>query len=262
MRQCVAMFPDGMKAEKLNARNVTAAFAAWDATGGKKNGRIRRFKTLMRWAYKMDYISSAAWLDKLPVYPDETKKAKRLEKYLEKDELESVIAAAAVPEYKTLISFLALSGLRIGEAIALTPSDISDVITVNKTYSAVTGEIGPTKTDGSTREVFIQKELAAVLKDVTPGKKYYFTRNGHQIEYYAFNKYFSELTARTIGRRLSTHALRHTHVSLLAAAGVPLDIISRRLGHANSKITREIYFHVTNEMKDRDRQVLDRLRLL
>lgn len=70
------------------------------------------------------------------------------------------------------------------------------------------------------------------------------------------------MTARTIGRPLSTHALRHTHTSLLAAAGIPLDVISRRLGHADSKVTREIYLHVTELLKDKDAALLDAVTLI
>ncbi len=43
--------------------------------------------------------------------------------------------------------------------------------------------------------------------------------------------------------------LRHTHASLLAQAGVSLEEIMERLGHKDDSITREIYLHVTQDMK-------------
>lgn len=51
---------------------------------------------------------------------------------------------------------------------------------------------------------------------------------------------------------ITVHALRHTHASLLLEKGVSIDMISRRLGHKNSKITREIYLHVTEKLKEKD----------
>lgn len=39
--------------------------------------------------------------------------------------------------------------------------------------------------------------------------------------------------------------MRHTHASLLAEAGVSLEQIMQRLGHANDDITKRIYLHVT-----------------
>ncbi|WP_302939028.1 tyrosine-type recombinase/integrase [Megamonas funiformis] len=46
------------------------------------------------------------------------------------------------------------------------------------------------------------------------------------------------------------HLFRHTHVSLLAEAGVPLPVITERLGHASTKITEEIYLHITKTTKE------------
>ena len=259
MSKAAEMFP-GVPVDNLNARLVSERFSAWEAAGVTKNGRIRRFKTLMRWAYRMDYVKDISWLDKLPIYPDSVK-ARRDLKYLEPAELRAVLEAAA-GEYRDVIEFMALSGLRIGEVIALEPSDVDTVIHVNKTYSAITGEIGPAKTADSVRDVYIQKELRAVLDRIDKSGPALFKRSGRQIDYYAFNKYFRELTARTIGRPLSTHALRHTHTSLLAAAGIPLDVISRRLGHADSKVSREIYLHVTELLKDKDAALLDAVTLI
>lgn len=253
------MFED-IPIDNLSARVVSERFAALDATNTKKNGRLRHLKTLLRWGYKMDYLPDASWLSKLTLYPDDVK-ARRGLKYLEPQELKAVIKAADA-EYGLLIEALALSGLRIGEALALSPSDIDTVIHVNKTLSATTGEIGPTKTPESNREVYIQKELKKVLERVDKTGPALFTKNGRRIDYFKFNVYFGDLTEKTINRRLSSHALRHTHVSLLAAAGVPLELIGRRLGHNDSKITREIYFHVTEAMRDKDAALLDAITLL
>jgi integrase len=41
----------------------------------------------------------------------------------------------------------------------------------------------------------------------------------------------------------SLHTLRHTHGSHLLAAGVPLTVVSKRLGHANPHVTASIYAH-------------------
>ncbi|MDP8929227.1 MAG: tyrosine-type recombinase/integrase, partial [Actinomycetota bacterium] len=40
------------------------------------------------------------------------------------------------------------------------------------------------------------------------------------------------------------HVLRHTHATLLLAAGNPLHVVSRRLGHANEAFTAKTYAHV------------------
>ena len=40
------------------------------------------------------------------------------------------------------------------------------------------------------------------------------------------------------------HDLRHTHASLLVSGGVPIKVVSERLGHANPGFTMANYQHV------------------
>jgi integrase len=53
------------------------------------------------------------------------------------------------------------------------------------------------------------------------------------------------LVAQSIGlSELTFHALRHTHASQLIDAGVDVVTISQRLGHANPKVTLQVYAHL------------------
>lgn len=45
------------------------------------------------------------------------------------------------------------------------------------------------------------------------------------------------------------HDLRHTHATLLLAAGVPVKVVSERLGHASAMITLGVYAHVMPGMQ-------------
>ena len=40
------------------------------------------------------------------------------------------------------------------------------------------------------------------------------------------------------------HDLRHTHATVLLADGVPVKVVSERLGHASATITLTVYQHV------------------
>jgi integrase len=48
----------------------------------------------------------------------------------------------------------------------------------------------------------------------------------------------------------SLHTLRHTHTSHLLADGVPLPVVSARLGHSSVRVTAEIYSHMINGQDD------------
>ena len=76
------------------------------------------------------------------------------------------------------------------------------------------------------------------------------------------NKYLKENSLRILGREITPHALRHTHASLLLEQGISIDTISRRLGHENSDVTREIYLHVTKKLQEKDNQQIAKISIL
>jgi len=43
--------------------------------------------------------------------------------------------------------------------------------------------------------------------------------------------------------RISWHAMRRCHATLLDAAGAPLGTVQALLGHASPEVTRQIYLH-------------------
>ena len=54
--------------------------------------------------------------------------------------------------------------------------------------------------------------------------------------------------ARLLGCNVTFHGLRHTHVSMLIKAGVPINTISARVGHSTPSITHDIYAHLLSGM--------------
>ena len=265
--------------EDVSAGFVRSRLLAYDRTATTRNEHMRRVKQLWRWAYSFDYVEGIDWLAKLTPEKDEAKTLRHSVKYLDTDELRAVLAACTLTHWRLLIRFLALSGLRVGEAAALTWNDIREddgrqYLSVSKTYSWMIRQTCPApKTDASNRRVCVRPELADALKcqrefsmacgrKCTPDQLVFFDRTGSTFSLRAFEAYFRRLTRLTIGRELTPHALRHTFAALMAGAGVPLDVIARQLGHADSRVTREVYFHVTNGLREADAETLSDVVLL
>jgi integrase len=55
------------------------------------------------------------------------------------------------------------------------------------------------------------------------------------------------------------HDLRHTHGTLLIKAGVPVKVVSERLGHATPAFTIDTYQHVLPGMQADAARVFERL---
>lgn len=260
----------GADISRLTARAVRSRFMAVIDRPTRYNEYIGRFKALIRWAYKNDYVNNIDWLNKLERVSDKTPREKVIDKFLEYSDCRKLIDKMKVKDWKYLTEFLLLSGLRIGEALALTWSDISfkdKEISVEKTLDPNNKIITTTKTVTSSRLVFMQKELYDLtrylrLYDGQKRKKLgistplvFFSATGGYAEYDAYRKYLREKSIAVLGRPCTPHILRHTHASLLAET-LPYDVISRRLGHSNSRITREIYIHITEQRKKRDNDLI------
>ncbi|WP_242069687.1 tyrosine-type recombinase/integrase [Paenibacillus dendritiformis] len=57
------------------------------------------------------------------------------------------------------------------------------------------------------------------------------------------------LKKTSIKKEATPHIFRHTHISMLAEAGVDLKTIMQRVGHDNPDTTLRIYTHVTEKMR-------------
>lgn len=137
--------------------------------------------------------------------------------------------------YASVFYFLCCTGLRIGEFLALRPDDVDEarhVIRVDENRSLKTGKDGKTKTTAGTRKVYYAEALFEVFDVQTLGT---FTYYGIKK---AFNKVIKKLKLEGVS---VTHSCRHTCASLLYAAGVPLKVMQKQLGHASISTTLDTY---------------------
>lgn len=109
---------------RYTAPYIRQCFMATRKSNTGLNEWRKRLVALLRWGYKNDYIDNINMVDKLPAFKDESAKNKVAHKYLESTELQLLLANLSVPIWKLLTEFLALTGLRVGEAIALNDSDV------------------------------------------------------------------------------------------------------------------------------------------
>ena len=267
-RPIVRLIGEETMLHTLTAPKVRAAL--YDGSASKYNGYLKHFRAALRWAYREEMVSNVDFLDRLPKMRTERRREALAGKYLEADELKTLLDGMTVEKWKLLTEFLVLSGLRIGEATALLQEDVNTdarEIRVNKTYARNINAVSMSaKTAAGNRSISMQDELLDCvhrINEIMPRRrKIFFDCGGKYLDYDIYSKYFRENTERLVGRRLTVHALRHTHVALLAAAGIPLDAISRRLGHSDSEVTRNVYMHVTQKLKEKDADQIRSVRLL
>ncbi len=63
------------------------------------------------------------------------------------------------------------------------------------------------------------------------------------------SKVFQRIVQRAGLKRIRLHDLRHNFATLLRASGVPIEVISKVLGHASVLVTLKIYDHWEGELR-------------
>jgi integrase len=179
------------------------------------------------------------------------KQAKKKAKALGPDQVKAL--AAECGKYGNLIEFLAATGLRINEALALQVGDVdfdAAKLQVARTWTmTASGKkiLGATK-NREDRSIPLSRQMLELLKPVTHSKAktdYIFTgSNGDALDYGYFRRaYFTRATKNLGFEDVTVHWLRHTCASMLIRLGAPITTISEILGHSSIKITLETYSH-------------------
>jgi integrase len=136
------------------------------------NTYLTRLKAMLRWGYQHDMCPDIA--GKLKPLPDRSEREKISDKFLEKKDLKRLLDGMEVEQWRNLSRLLALSGPRIGEAVALTYDDIdvnARIIHVNKTFAPTTKTVTSPKTADSVRDVYMQDELLKLCRKLLTGAK-------------------------------------------------------------------------------------------
>ncbi|MFI2131876.1 tyrosine-type recombinase/integrase [Lysinibacillus fusiformis] len=170
-----------------------------------------------------------------------------------------------------LFRLLAFSGMRKGEALALTWNDLNfttNELRINKALSRGKDNqlyVKSTKT-GIARTIKMDDKTMAVMKDWKKKQKQDYLVLGFntmQPKQLVFSNEHNEYLQPTKTRKwilhvqqkynlgaITTHGLRHTHCSLLFEAGASIKEVQDRLGHSDVQTTMNIYAHVTKKAKE------------
>jgi integrase len=169
----------------------------------------------------------------------------------------------------------ALTGLRRAELVGLMWTDVtwpdddgqSGRLRIRRGIVSVDGraETSSPKTEAGARDVAIDPDTCLALRrqvtrqlddqaqwgDAWVDNGYVFTlASGHPLHPERVTKLFREAIEQAKLPRIRLHDLRHTHATLGLEAGIPVKIISQRLGHSSTRITQDTYQHVLREVQE------------
>ena len=157
---------------------------------------------------------------------------------------------------KPLLVFLLATGLRVGEALALTFADIDfhdKTVSVNKNVVFIEGkriDQDTTKSAAGVRIVPIPEEVMNLLPKRTDDQDLVFP--------YAYSGVRSALRriSNALGFTVTAHLLRHTYATRLEEAGISPKMKQYLMGHASLHMTQNTYTDIQPEyVKEKAEQI-------
>jgi integrase len=157
--------------------------------------------------------------------------------------------------YRTMVSLIAATGLRVGELLALRWSALdldSGALAVRE--SVYEGKFQPPKTLKAVRTIPLGRHAVAALKShreratrTAPADLVFGNRSGKPLRESKLLGNVLQPAAENAGLgRVTWHQFRHIHSSLLNDLKVPVKIAQEQLGHASIATTLNIYTHVVD----------------
>ena len=182
-------------------------------------------------------------------------------------QLTAFLDGVAVHRLYPLWHLAAMTGMRRGELLGLRWADVdfdNARLAVRQTLISVAykPQLSTPKTHRA-RVIDLDVGTVAVLRRHALGQQTLLAAEGlANIEDLVFDdgaaapihpesvrQTFERLVAKAAVPRIRFHDLRHTHATIALRAGVPVKVISERLGHANPAFTLQQYAHVIPGMQ-------------
>lgn len=209
----------------------------------------------------MSWAASCGWIEKNPCAGVKLPRAsncagRRVVRTVLKPEQVIAIAEKLEEPYSTLVLFLAVTGLRIGEAIAIKDSDFDGTM-LHVTRRICDGDVDTVKTEGSFRVLPIPEELLTRLRGLGAGGWIFRCREGTPVNPGNALKRYVRPAAKELKISIGGwHDFRHTVSTTMRRSGVHPKVISGILGHTGVELAMNTYDHT--EVED-FRQPLEQL---
>jgi len=170
------------------------------------------------------------------------KKSRQLPSVLSSEEIINILVHTKNLKHRTILAFLYASGLRIGELLSLTLSDID----INRKQVFIKN--GKGRKD---RYVTLADHFLPLLHNyvMTYTPEYYFIEGPKSKKYSASSiRKFLARSCKIAGitKRVTPHTLRHSYATHMLENGVGLRYIQELLGHTKPETTM-IYTHVAQK---------------
>ena len=228
----------------------------------------RHFKQLLNYAVDRNIITDSPHKN---VKIIKTGNHKKVNAYTESEQRKIIDYLKLHYEpYNVLFYLLISTGMREGEAAALTWDDInlsSGKININKTAIRIKGAVSiqdHPKTESSIRTIYLPDNVRRHIweyKNTMEGKQHHVfcTSKGNIYNAATLRSRWIKICAELNIPYKGVHSLRHTFATRALEKGIDIKTVSSILGHKNVKTTMDIYQNVFSKQKKKAARIMNDL---
>ena len=255
-----------------------------------RDAKLRQTKAILSnmlsYAYSLDMIADNPMDKAKTQLASSSKKPTREVFALSADQEKIFMDYAKTSYHYPIIYVMDRAGLRIGEALALRNKDIDYTnhrISIDESLNYYRSQKGRklegTKTDSGKRKVILFSDVAFVLKSHQKRTKEMILKYGlnNPNDLLFLSRYKGEFVTDTavnasikrivekihadghadFPNSVSCHTLRHTFATRCFEKGIPLEVISKELGHADITVTARVYVHLLPDFRSQEMRKME-----
>jgi integrase len=192
-------------------------------------------------------------------------KRTRAARALDQEEARRFLEVAHEQRLGVLFEFVIATGLRRGEVCALSWKHVdldAGILRVRENVTVVSGRatLGAPKTESGIRDLHLAPETVTLLRRhlatqtaelALPSPHVFTNRAGVRLYPDSLTKISGRVAVKAGLGTVRFHDLRHTYASLMLSQGVPMEVVSEKLGHSRPSTTADIYRHIYLEEHER-----------
>ena len=200
-------------------------------------------------------------------------KRTRAARALDQEEARRFLGVAHEQRLGVLFEFVIATGLRRGEVCALSWKNVdldAGILRVRENVTVVNGRatLGAPKTESGIRDLHLALETVTLLRQhlarqtselAFPSPHVFTNRAGVRLYPDSLTKISGRIAVKAGLGTVRFHDLRHTYASLMLSQGVPMEVVSEKLGHSRPSTTADIYRHIYLEEHERHTLALTEL---
>jgi len=246
----------GVRAPSTVNRYLAGVFGFYDhhaRSGLGVAAELVAWRRVSRGAYK-PFLHHVTKGRPIPTRPVKLTVLRRAPNTLHPEQGVVILAACMNLRDRFLLSLLAETGMRIGQALGLRHSDFVSRAREVRIVPRGDNANGARAKIRCAAVVPISTPLVRLYSDymhVEYGEldsDYVFVnlwagRRGEPMSYHAVHQLITRIAAST-GLAFTAHTLRHTHATDLVRRGVPIEVVARLLTHRSSTTTSQTYIHL------------------